>query len=129
MPAAIDVRPKDWSEITVLYDDGYYSIIWGRFRRRPFKNMGVRYNEGDNPGGIGYPSLGKYPLWYVEPPMLVEPILAGLQQKLQSEIAKSSTPDLRNVEYLRHIETALHQTRQQTDIPFALGGETKPSEY
>ena len=32
MPAAIDVIPKDWTEISVLYEDGMYSVIWGRFR-------------------------------------------------------------------------------------------------
>ncbi len=136
MPSAIQVQPKDWSEITVLYDDGYYSVIWGRFRRRPFKNMGVRYNEGDKPGGIGYPSLGKYPLWYVEPPIMVEPILLGLQKKLQAGDVASATdvaratdtaesdPDSQRTFYLRNVEIALRQTRQQVDsIPASLGGE------
>ena len=60
MPAAADVRPAAWDEIIVLYDDGVYSAIWGRFRRRRFKQIGVRWNEGDNPGGNGYPTMGKY---------------------------------------------------------------------
>jgi len=92
MPEAIEVRPKDWTEITVLYDDGVYSVIWGRFRRRPFKDMGVRYNFGDNPHGLGYPSLGQNPLWYVEPPFLVESILRGLEQELLSLHPPSGNP-------------------------------------
>lgn len=54
MSPAADVPPAAGDEITVLYDDGVYSAIWGRFRRPPFQQIGVRWNQGDTPGGNGY---------------------------------------------------------------------------
>lgn len=113
MPAAADVRPAAWDEITVLYDDGIYSAIWGRFRRRRFKQIGVRWNEGDNPGGNGYPTMGKYAVWYVEPPFISEALLIGFRNQL------TANPNLpKQTEYLRNVEMALKQVQQQTEKGF-----------
>jgi hypothetical protein len=126
MPAATEVRPADWSEIIVLYDDGVYSVIWGRFRRRPYKDLGARYNVGDNPGGRGYPSLGGHPLWYVEPSFLIESILVGLRQQLLEAKRSNTKFHSQNDAYLRNIEIALRQAKQQGKLPTNSDSKTPP---
>lgn len=123
--AAADVRPAAWDEIYVLYDDGVYSAIWGRFRRRRFKQIGVRWNEGDNPGGNGYPTLGPYAVWYVEPPFLSVALLLGLREKLLA------TPALTNqIEALDQVQRALQEARRQAEQGCAVKGAagTTPEE-
>lgn len=106
MPVAIDVTPKDWTEISVLYDDGMYSVIWGRFRLNRIKSLGVRWNGAE--GEKGYPSFGKYPLWYREPEFLIMPILRGLLEKHQG-----ATPTPQTATYIKRAETALREAESQ----------------
>lgn len=106
MPNAIDVAPKDWTEISVLYDDGMYSVIWGRFRNNRIKSLGVRWNGGA--GEKGYPSFGKYPLWYREADFLDMPILRGLLEKHQG-----ATPSPKTEAYIQRIEVALKEAESQ----------------
>ena len=75
-----EVRPKRWSNVIDLYDDGEYSVIWGSYDESETKSLGVRWNGSDN--NRGYPSQGKYPLWYVEPDFLVKAIILDLIKKL-----------------------------------------------
>lgn len=79
MPDAIHVRPGRWANITVLYDDGSYSAIWGDFsgKGQPTRScLGVRWNG--HPGHPGFPNQGKNSTWYVEPDFLTPAILKHL---------------------------------------------------
>jgi hypothetical protein len=76
---ATQVVPKRWQldesyAIKVLYDDGEYSVIWGKYDN--VRALGTRWNgEGDN----GYPSLFGNPMWFVEPDFIAIAILQRLQ--------------------------------------------------
>ena len=79
MPDAINVRPGRWANITVLFDDGYYSAAWGDFSGKGQTTrscLGVRWNG--EPGKPGYPNQGKFSLWHVEPDFLTPAILHRL---------------------------------------------------
>ncbi|MDD2803956.1 MAG: hypothetical protein PHV33_00245 [Elusimicrobiales bacterium] len=73
------VRPKKWTNIIDLYDDGKYSAIWGNYDGDKKRCLGVRWN-GDK-DKCGYPSQGGNPLWYVEPDFLTKDILFSLLYK------------------------------------------------
>lgn len=73
---AIDVKPKKWSEIRVLYDDNEYSIIFGKFADKYC--LGTRWNEGGSNSVIGYPNHGGNPVWYVEPHFISRAIIDKL---------------------------------------------------
>jgi hypothetical protein len=81
MPAGKDVRPKIWSDVIDLYDDGEYSAIWGSYNGNTQRSLGVRWNEGENPE-IGYPSIFGHPQWYVEPPFTTQSVLSALFNKV-----------------------------------------------
>ena len=77
---ATNVRPQKWFQdktypIKVLFDDGDYSIIWGKFENNIA--MGVRWNGGD----VGYPRQGVYPTWYVEPDFIAIGIIQNILTK------------------------------------------------
>lgn len=72
----VPVRPKKWTNIIDLYDDGKYSAIWGNYDGGKKRCLGVRWNgEKDK---CGYPSQGGNPLWFVEPAFLTKDILFTL---------------------------------------------------
>jgi hypothetical protein len=106
MPTASEVTPQDWSEIMVVYDDGNYSAIWGRFRNRDYKEVGVRWNGG--PGEYGYPSQGRNPTWYVEPPYMSEAVLLGLLEKL---LISNTGPN--HDQHVGNILVAIREAKQQ----------------
>jgi hypothetical protein len=85
MPPGSHVRPKRWTQVTDLYDDGQYSAIWGLYEDddkvlRP-KRVAGRWN-GDSMG-IGYPNRFGTPQWYVEPEFLRMAILQELERRVQ----------------------------------------------
>lgn len=93
---AIDVKPKDWLwdqkyPIRVLYDDGDYSVIWGKYQHTPA--LGVRWN-----GGLerGYPGQGGHPTWYVEPDFIAVAILHRL---LTSALDRGDTTYISNIQF------------------------------
>ncbi len=106
MPNAVEVVPGAWSEIIVLYDNGWYSAIWGRFRGQNHKDLGVRWNGGE--GEVGYPNARRYPQWYVEPHILHEAVLLSFQKNLMAEEENHT-----NRLYLNNIEMALREARLQ----------------
>lgn len=107
MSDAIDVVPGAWSDIIILFDNGWYSVMWGRFRGPNHREMGARWN-GD-PGEVGYPNARGYPQWYVEPSILHEGILLSLRKQLMG--AEDTTTNRR---YLSNIETALSEAKAQS---------------
>lgn len=49
------VRPEKWTNVIDLYDNGWYSYIWGNYDGGSDKSLGVRWNGGKN---VGYPNQG-----------------------------------------------------------------------
>lgn len=78
MPAATAVTPERWTGITVLYDDGSYSVVAGDYDGH--HRLGKRWNgSGSHPG---FPSQGGNPLYHVTPEFLSRPVLLGLLEQL-----------------------------------------------
>ncbi len=100
------VRPQKWSNVIDLFDNGWYSAVWGNYDNRKERCLGVRWNGNDTNEVFGYPNQGRNPLWYVEPPILHRQILLALQKEL-SNIKSTDRRD----EYQRNIEIALSECR------------------
>lgn len=80
MPSAVVVKPKKWSCITVLFDNGEYSVISGVYNKHV--HLGERWNGGK--GKKGFPKVGRNPVWHIVPQFLQVPILRGLLDELAS---------------------------------------------
>lgn len=106
MPPGTEVRPHKWTRVIDIFDDGEYSAIWGSYDGDSQRCLGVRWNGNDNDEPYGYPSQGRYPLWYVEPAFLAISILNGLLGEL-SRVASGRKRD----EYRRNIAAALSESR------------------
>jgi hypothetical protein len=81
------VRPKRWSNVVDLYDDGEFSAVWGDYLGRDGKTyrcVGTRWNgDEDDPEDIGYPLRGAYPVWYCEPDLLAIAVLERLLEEVK----------------------------------------------
>lgn len=85
MPNAMEVQPRDWSQIAVLFDDGEYSVISGLYGGDP--HLGERWNgTGDSP--LGFPNVAGHPVWHVVPRFLEIPILHGLLDELAKNLRR-----------------------------------------
>ncbi|MBP5511251.1 MAG: hypothetical protein J6Z49_10065 [Kiritimatiellae bacterium] len=73
-----DVRPGNWSNVTDLYDNGDFSVIWGNYDGNPKKSLGTRWNGAWDKDDMGYPKTFGNPVWYVEPDILAKGILLTL---------------------------------------------------
>ena len=81
MRSGSTVRPKKWSSVIDLYDDGITSLIFGIYDQKK-KCLGIRWNgDSNNPKDIGFPSQGKYPLWFVLPEWIEMQILSIIRGK------------------------------------------------
>lgn len=80
MPSGSAVRPAKWSNVTQLYDDGEYSVIWGRYDSSKSMSVGARWNGG--PDEPGFPNQGSHPTWHVEPDFLAVSILHSLIDRI-----------------------------------------------
>jgi hypothetical protein len=66
--------------ITVLFDNGEYSVISGLFDGESERALGERWNgEGVAPG---FPNQGANPTWHVVSDFLAVPLLHGLLDEL-----------------------------------------------
>ena len=109
MPAASDVRPGKWSNIRVLFDNDWYSVIAGDYHdddgvRAAF---GERWNGSD--GSLGFPNQAGHPIWHVIPDFLVTPILRGLIEELTH--AKHSKASAQNLVVTRELEKRVSKSR------------------
>ena len=76
MPSAELVRPNKWAEMDVLFDNGEYSVISGKYDGGTRYGLGERWNGGeDDP--LGFPNVAGYPIWHVVPDFLSVAILQG----------------------------------------------------
>ena len=90
------VRPHKWLvdtnyPIRILYDDGDYSVIWGKYENT--RALGVRWNGGTE---VGYPGQGGHPTWYVEPDFIA---ISILQRLLTFAIDNNETEFLDNINF------------------------------
>jgi hypothetical protein len=88
MPSAVEVVPKKWSRIRVLFDNGRYSVISGMFDgfdEGPRRVLGERWN-GDAKRPLGFPNVARYSVWHVVPKFLEIPILQGLRDDLAKHV-------------------------------------------
>lgn len=77
MPAAKNVNPQKWSDLTVLFDNGTHSVASGRYEGDPA--IGIRWNGAQDPeNDPGFPNQGGNPTWHVVPDILEKPILKAL---------------------------------------------------
>jgi len=80
MPDGADVRPWKWTDIGVLFDDGAYSVISGRYDGGEHTVLGMRWNGAE--GELGYPNMAGNPTWHVVPEFLAIGILQGLLNRV-----------------------------------------------
>ena len=105
MPTAVDVTPHDWMGVSVVYDDGIYSVVWSHFRDDTKKALGVRWNGSE--GTLGFQNSFGNPTWYVEPAVLSEPILIGLLGKVLASGGKLE----------RYVDNLLQAIRETKQLP------------
>ena len=86
MTKAEDVKLGKWSSITVLFDNGWYSIISGLYDGA--ESLGERWNgEGDD---IGFPSTRGHAQWHVIPDFLLISVLQGALAEIKRVPYKGS---------------------------------------
>ena len=78
MPSGHAVIPGRWTDTAVLFDNGRYSVITGRYDSD--WALGERWNGRED--AVGFPSQGGNPLWHVVPDFLALPVLHGLLDEL-----------------------------------------------
>jgi len=79
MPSGHEVQPQKWSsDVLTLFDNGDFSVIYGRYENNEKKCLGIRWN-GDDSGNAGYPKAFGKPVWFVMPEMLTLAVLFGLR--------------------------------------------------
>jgi hypothetical protein len=79
VPKAEEVKPEKWSSITILFDNGWYSVISGTYDGEDA--LGERWSgTGIN---IGFPNTRGYAQWYVIPDFLNIAILQGLLEEIR----------------------------------------------
>lgn len=95
MPKGKDVMPKKWKDIIILFDDGIYSICWGKFENNP-NTLGKRWNDN-------YPRQGSSPTWYIEYGLFAKSCITDLIKLYENKINISS----QEVEYLENCKKAI----------------------
>lgn len=102
MPRGRDVKHESkWSDVLNIFDDGYFSAIWGHYDGSPRRRLGIRWN-GDN-GTENFPLSFGNPVWMVVPDILSRAVLHELSHLKQN--SGDPKEDDKNKE---NIEIALH---------------------
>lgn len=105
MPAAEDVQPGKWSDLVVLFDNSWYSVVAGKYEAEPA--LGERWNgEGDGPG---FPSQGGHPTFHVVPDFLQIPLIHGLIHELANR--PYSGCEVHLAEIMRQLRRQLRRQR------------------
>ncbi|MCB0126370.1 MAG: hypothetical protein KDE58_29130 [Caldilineaceae bacterium] len=75
MPRPEDVNPHNFSVHQIIYNDGEFSIVWGKWQEEEMR-LAMRWNgEGTNQG---YPKTFGNPVWFLLPVEITFPILRGM---------------------------------------------------
>ena len=110
------VRPSKWEDVVLLYDDGDFSVITGRYDGGTAPAYGVRWNgiPGDEKDR-GYPNTFSHPGWFVIPSFLAEPML----HSLLSESLRHPRLERFNTAILNAIRATEHRVHPNT-IQYAI---------
>jgi len=93
MPAAAEVRPEKWTNVTDLFDNGWYSLISGVYDEDDTQRvLGERWNGGES-DPQGFPKLFGHPVWHVVPRFLDIAILHALLDELAARPNAVPSPD------------------------------------
>ena len=65
MPRPEDVNPQNFAREAILFDDGDFSVAVGIWQGDSSRRVAIRWNGIDE--DHGYPSQGRYPLWFQLP--------------------------------------------------------------
>lgn len=96
MPNPETVRPKNFPDPAILYDDGDFAVAIGTWQEDGTTRVAMRWNgEGDAPG---YPNQGGNPLWFQLPEYLAVPLLRALinREHARSEEIVSTLQSLKS---------------------------------
>jgi hypothetical protein len=66
MADPIEVRPKNFEDHIILYNNGDFSIAFGTYEDRR-RCVGMRWNGENDDSDVGYPKVFKNPVWFVLP--------------------------------------------------------------
>ena len=108
MPSADDVTPQKWSDLTVLFDNGTYSIVSGKYKGT--HTIGMRWNGAeDSDEDAGFPNQGGNPTWHVVPDFLESNILTGALGEITGQVANGGDVDEVTANRLKAITTELNK--------------------
>jgi hypothetical protein len=86
MPEASDVTPAKWEVEDILFDNGTYSVIVGKYKGT--WSLGERWNgQGED---RGFPSQFGHPVWHVVPEFLCLYVLHGILAELTRHPSKDA---------------------------------------
>jgi hypothetical protein len=88
MPISENVRPNKWQNPTVLFDNGWYSVISGIYDGGDHSVLGERWNGVED--RLGFPNVAGYPIWHVVPDFLAIHLLEGLLEELAANPIQKS---------------------------------------
>ena len=73
-----------WSADTkIIFDDGEFSAIWGKYDNGPRNVLGLRWNGSED--WIGFPSTRGVPTWFVVPTPITGAVLSSLLERTLGE--------------------------------------------
>ena len=85
MPSAREVEPNKWAEHRILFDNGSYSVIAGKYDGREEMTLGERWNGHPGHGELGFPNVFGRPVWHVVPDFLHLYVLHGVLAELSRD--------------------------------------------
>lgn len=87
-----DANPRNFQQIGVVYYDGDFAIVYGRYDSDPIPCLAVRWNgDPSNPNDKGFPIVFNNPMWTVIPTLLTIPILTSI---LSNSITSANIIDI-----------------------------------
>ena len=112
MPSALEVQPAKWSDISVLFDNGEYSVISGIYEQRERRLLGERWN-GNDTSPRGFPNTSGHPVWHVVPDFLEVPVLHAILDEVTAHPMPSSNDSTESVlRELRRINRESPESRE-----------------
>jgi len=73
-----EVKPRNITVESIIYNDGFFSIAWGKWEDEKM-HLAMRWNgDGADKNDVGYPKTFGYPVWFLIPDSLTDDILKGI---------------------------------------------------
>lgn len=108
MPAAEAVRPEKWRNMSVLFDNGWYSVVSGTYDNGDVSVLGERWNGEQE--SLGFPNVAGNPVWHVIPEFLAIPILHGLLDEITTRPTAGAEQFVENI--VRELRIQYRQHRK-----------------